>query len=154
MRKDKAEILAALEALPESQFEALRNFARVLCGWDEPKKPPNVTEERFERFWRAYPRKVGKAKAKAAFLRIRPTDELTDLMIAKVKEEKNSYQWQKDHGAFIPHPTTWLNGGRWEDEADPDTGRPGHRMMEHGTDYELEDWQLEKMRSMALEKGR
>src|SRR5690606_21528255 len=27
-------------------------------------------------------------------------------------------QWVKDGGVFIPHPTTWLNQQRWEDEID------------------------------------
>jgi hypothetical protein len=24
--------------------------------------------------------------------------------------------WLRNDGAYIPHPTTWLNGERWEDE--------------------------------------
>jgi hypothetical protein len=32
---------------------------------------------------------------------------------------KNSKQWVKDGGQFIPHPTTWLNNERW---CDDDTG--------------------------------
>ena len=27
-------------------------------------------------------------------------------------------QLQKDGGQFVPHPTTWLNQRRWEDEVD------------------------------------
>jgi hypothetical protein len=30
--------------------------------------------------------------------------------------QKGSDQWKKDDGRFIPLPTTWLNGARWEDE--------------------------------------
>jgi hypothetical protein len=33
-----------------------------------------------------------------------------------VKVWKNSQQWTKDGGQFIPMPATWLNGRRWEDE--------------------------------------
>ena len=28
---------------------------------------------------------------------------------------KQSHQWQKDNGDFIPLPATWLNQERWED---------------------------------------
>jgi hypothetical protein len=30
-----------------------------------------------------------------------------------------SEQWRRDDGRFIPHPATWLNQRRWEDEAEP-----------------------------------
>jgi hypothetical protein len=29
--------------------------------------------------------------------------------------EKQSKQWLKDDGEFVPHPTTWLNQMRWVD---------------------------------------
>jgi hypothetical protein len=37
-------------------------------------------------------------------------------MVSSVKVWKNSQQWTKDNGQFIPMPATWLNGRRWEDE--------------------------------------
>ena len=33
-----------------------------------------------------------------------------------MENQKQSAQWSKDNGQFIPHPTTWLNGKRWEDQ--------------------------------------
>ena len=30
-----------------------------------------------------------------------------------------SAQWQRDNGQYIPHPATWLNQGRWDDELTP-----------------------------------
>ena len=30
-----------------------------------------------------------------------------------------SEQWARDGGRYIPHPTTWLNGERWNDDAGP-----------------------------------
>ena len=38
---------------------------------------------------------------------------------AEVNAQKLSRQWQKDGGQYIPNPATWLNQGRWEDEAGP-----------------------------------
>ena len=29
---------------------------------------------------------------------------------------KKSKEWKKENGKYIPHPTTWLNQKRWEDE--------------------------------------
>lgn len=73
--------------------------------------------ERFESFWTVYPRKVGKDAALRIWLRLKPSDEMTARIIAAVYEQAKSAQWLKDGGQFIPHPRTWLNQGRWQDEA-------------------------------------
>ena len=70
-------------------------------------------------FWTAYPKKVGKAAALKSWKKIKPTAELFDRILTAVEAAKNSQQWQKDGGQFIPHPATWLNQGRWDDELTP-----------------------------------
>lgn len=70
----------------------------------------------FEIFWKAYPRKTGKEAARKIWIRLRPSKLLLDKMIYAIKEQRASDQWQKDGGQFIPHPATWLNQGRWQDE--------------------------------------
>ena len=69
--------------------------------------------EFFERFWQAYPRKVGRVNAEAAFKKV---DVEESVLMAALERHKRSDQWKKDNGQFIPHPATWLNGKRWEDE--------------------------------------
>lgn len=73
-------------------------------------------DEFFDRFWAAYPRKEDKQKARKAFERLKPDEGLLVTMLAGIERQKKSAQWVKDGGQFIPHPTTWLNGCRWEDE--------------------------------------
>ena len=73
-------------------------------------------EERFERFWSAYPRKVAKQIAMRAFEKIDPDEALVETMIAAIGKWKLTDQWIKDGGQFIPNPGTWLNQRRWEDE--------------------------------------
>ena len=70
-------------------------------------------EKAFDLFWEAYPRKVGKVKAQAAFQKVTAS---VDVLLSAIEAQKKSPQWQKDNGQFIPHPATWLNGRRWEDE--------------------------------------
>ena len=70
-------------------------------------------EAAFARFWAAYPRKEGKQKAAAAFGKITVSVEV---LLSALERQKKSPQWTKDNGQFIPHPATWLNGKRWEDE--------------------------------------
>ena len=40
-------------------------------------------------------------------------------MIEAVEKQKDSKQWKEANGQYIPHPSTWLNGERWEDELEP-----------------------------------
>lgn len=75
-----------------------------------------VYKQRFEEFWKAYPKKKSKGYAEKAFYRIKPTAELQKQILDAIQNSKQSEQWQKDNGQFIPHPATWLNSKGWEDE--------------------------------------
>lgn len=81
----------------------------------ETSSPP-APDGRFERFWTAYPRKVGKDAARKAFEKRKPDESLLARMISAIDSQAKSEAWRKDAGQFIPHPSTWLNEGRWEDE--------------------------------------
>lgn len=70
----------------------------------------------FQRFWIPYPRKNGKADAVKAWAKLKPSDELLDQMLEALKTQKQSREWIKDDGQYIPYASTWLNGRRWEDE--------------------------------------
>lgn len=67
----------------------------------------------FDTFWGAYPRKVGKEAARKAFAKV---SSHLPLMLEALGHQKQSEQWKKDRGQYIPNPATWLNQGRWEDE--------------------------------------
>lgn len=75
-----------------------------------------VDVDRFAEFWAAYPRKVAKPEALKAWIKIRPDDETADAIMRGLDAAKQSRDWTKDDGQFIPHPTTWLNQRRWEDQ--------------------------------------
>lgn len=93
---------------------------------DSRKKPPIPPDKRgavvhgfppgFESFWSAYPRKTAKPQAAKAFARVKPDERLLGLILAAIAVQRKSPQWTKDGGEFIPHPSTWLNGRRWEDQ--------------------------------------
>lgn len=76
-----------------------------------------VIEDPFDTFWREYPRKVGKGDARKKFAKAL-TKTSFDKIMAALERVKASAQWQKDGGQFVPHPATWLNQERWEDEVD------------------------------------
>ena len=75
----------------------------------------------FERFWEAYPRHVAKQDAMKRFEKLDPSEELLETMLKAIEKQKASEQWTKDNGQYIPHPSTWLNQSRWEDEL-PEAG--------------------------------
>ena len=82
-------------------------------------KPPKGVEvylERFCIFWKEYPKKVGKAAAEKAFLKLKPSEEILQQMLDTIKAQKRTEQWMRDNGQYIPNPATWLNRGQWEDE--------------------------------------
>ena len=72
-------------------------------------------QEAFERFWIAYPKKVGKEAARKAFAKVKVP---VDTLVSAVEAQKTSAQWTRDNGQYIPNPATWLNQGRWEDVLD------------------------------------
>ena len=83
---------------------------------DQAKPKVHEFPPGFDRFWQAYPRKTAKPQAAKAFARLRPDEPLLSRMLAALALQRQSAQWQRDDGQFIPHPSTWLNGRRWEDE--------------------------------------
>ena len=85
----------------------------------KPIKPPLPPKgELFDLFWKAYPKKVGKDAAYKAFAKRKPDEQLVKTMIASVRKQADTEQWKKDGGQFIPHASTWLNEGRWQDETE------------------------------------
>lgn len=77
----------------------------------------------FAEFWSAYPRKVAKAEAEKAWKKLNPDEDLLLTMLNAIEAAKKSREWLDEGGKFIPHPTTWLNQRRWEDELSAPAGR-------------------------------
>lgn len=76
-----------------------------------------VDLDSFATFWTEYPRKVAKPEAMKAWIKAKPDAELVAAIMAGLRRAKTSRDWTKDDGQFIPHPATWLNQQRWEDES-------------------------------------
>jgi hypothetical protein len=68
----------------------------------------------FESFWKEYPKKIGKGDAFKSWNKNgRPPLEK---IIKSIRDQKESDQWRKDGGQYIPMPATWINQKRWDDE--------------------------------------
>lgn len=72
----------------------------------------------FERFWSAYPKKKNKGQAEKAWKKLRASDELLDEILLAIGKAKESADWQKDSGQFIPYPASWISKQGWLDSFD------------------------------------
>lgn len=79
----------------------------------EYKVKENNKEDLFEQFWKIYPRKIGKGAARSAFEKASTKENpATILQVAEAYANSSSLPDLQ----FIPHPSTWLNQERWNDD--------------------------------------
>lgn len=74
------------------------------------------SEDSFDWFWSAYPKKKSKGQAEKIWSKLNPDSELVQKILSALDTAKRSNDWMKDGGQFIPYPSTWLNAKGWEDE--------------------------------------
>ena len=110
------------ETPPEAETDTETDIATNVAI-DRPKPP-----DRFDEFWKLYPRKIAKPAAHKSYLKaLKETDHAT--LIAGLDAQ---IRW----GVFAepkysPHAATWLNGGRWYDERDS-AGMAGGQKSQSG----------------------
>ncbi|APC43925.1 hypothetical protein P19250A_0040 [Methylophilaceae phage P19250A] len=71
------------------------------------------TSKDFDVFWEAFPKKKKKEDARKAWNTIRPNIEE---VLKAIEWQKQSPEWFKQGGQFIPYPATWIRSHSWEDE--------------------------------------
>jgi hypothetical protein len=98
----------------------------------------------FEKFWEAYPRKVGKGAAQNSWRKAKPP---IDAVLTAIRKARQSQDWQKERGAFIPHPATWLNQARWEDEGMDYAALAGKRDSEASRPHSVDESEAFRWRS-------
>lgn len=83
--------------------------------YKEPRARAVARVDRFEEFYEAYPRHVGKGAARRAWATASRTTDPALLVRAAAAFADTTVSTE---AKFIPHPSTWLNGERWLDEPD------------------------------------
>ena len=119
-RKQQMHLLKSTNAIDETDKSNNIYIYDIRTDINTDKKTHERTSENsldqlFDEFWKAYPRKANKPAAKKAFKRISPSRELLDKMLEAISRFKLSPEWTQDSGQFIPYPSSWLNGERWND---------------------------------------
>ena len=73
----------------------------------------------FDEWWNAYPLKKGKGKAREAYAKAR-----RKVSADKLQETVEVFRDDPNRGdTYWPHPTTWLNEERWDDDSFPVPGQ-------------------------------
>lgn len=99
---------------------------RTIINQNKPYKPLNqYIHQWFEEFWKQYPRKEGKQNAMKAFEK-QCKNEDTFKAIMDGLQKRVKLDWSRrpaEEKKFIPHPSSWLNQSRWNDEVTPYAGK-------------------------------
>jgi hypothetical protein len=79
------------------------------------KKKPHIFDAGFEEFWQTYPRRTAKGAAQTAWAKaiIKEDADVIIAAAAAFAADVNREDW------VTPHPSTWLNQRRWEDDPLP-----------------------------------
>lgn len=122
LRMSESSAKDALKPLIDKEFfSVVQGDSSVLAKVGRGAMPETETEKRekrdrharaFEQFWAAYPKKKSKGDALKAF------DKVTvpvETLLAAIKAQAASPDWQKESGRYIPYPASWLNALGWED---------------------------------------
>lgn len=73
-------------------------------------------DAKFTNWWFFYPRKYGRGAAKRSFkVALKKVDYETLLNSTREYSEIVA-QWPVDQQQYVPHPSTWLNQERWDDD--------------------------------------
>jgi hypothetical protein len=70
------------------------------------------TAPAFDSFWTAYPKRVAKRDALKAWEKLSEADKAAALAALP----NHVSHWKDTDPKYIPHPASWLNGWRWEDD--------------------------------------
>lgn len=102
---------------------------------------PTAYTQDFEEFWKAYPRKDGKAAAFLSYRRCRSKGCKAGLMLIRAKQFSESDVGMGEE-QFIPHASTWLNQLRFMDDPSAwnKSGMNGHKRPENAeVDWNYKD---------------
>lgn len=120
---------------PEMGNSSITSYTEVEEPLVVPQTPPPlratgpsaaVLDAEFDRFWSLYPRRVGKKAARTAYGRARRTATVEQIARALRSQLPDL---QAKELQYVPHPSTWLNQGRWEDDLlqEPEAPLPPQR---------------------------
>lgn len=125
----------ANEPTTEHEHEPAHEPANAPTPTMSSPATPSRERDRFDEFWDAYPRKVGKDDARGAWKAAKHRADQQAIIDGCIRLAADPNLPEKQ---FIPHPGTWLRQGRWDDEPLPPR-RDGPRPVRPTTDQRVSD---------------
>lgn len=116
-------------------------------GTEENRTEPKRTPERdFEQLWMEYPedRRGSMQMAQDAFRFEITSPEDADIAMENLNLWKQSEQWSKDGGQYVPYLGNWLDRGIWKT-------RPVKMAVPYGASGELGEAEMEAIRRVLAE---
>lgn len=104
------------EEQPRNNSVTTKEQPRNTYNKDNKGNKENIYADVFLSFYNDYPKKIAKPAAYKAWQKINPDSSLVVLIMGGLSKWKVSPDWLKDNGQYVPHPATWLNQRRWEDD--------------------------------------
>jgi hypothetical protein len=124
LRMSESTAKDALKPLIDKEFfSVVQGDSSVLATGKRGATPETEAEERqrrdrqardFETFYAAYPKKKNRADAVKAFAKVAVPIET---LVAAIKAQRGSEDWQKEGGRYVPYPASWLNSEGWLNSA-------------------------------------
>ena len=103
--------------------EHQRNEIARLEAWMRDQQPESDPDSQFAEFWTAYPRKVGRAKARAVWdAQVAAGADPGAIALGAARyatQERRAGTEER----YMPYPVNWLDDQRWIGQADPDRRR-------------------------------
>ena len=140
----------------------LRTGIRLESNWNPPGflREDNIREDKvredkcvdstdlFTQLWKEYPegRRGKKAEAKEAYEASIQDDQSGAKALAMLQLWKQSEQWAKDGGQYVPYLSNWLSRGTW-------SVRPGKIAAPAGGSGHLGAAELEAIQRVLQEEG-
>ena len=110
-----------------------------------------ASELLFDEFWKLYPRKESKQQARKAWAKLNPDQAQFSLIANALEYRSQTKEWLAEGGRYIPHPATWLNGRRWEDELTPQNFCESAILQEKYGDMQIDGKPLDPIQRKQLE---
>ena len=114
------------EANPWNTRTLVRHLLEKLDKKNKSRPDIILREEDYRTFYKAYPKKKAPGQAEKTWNALERKKKLPSLevLLDALEKQKKSFEWIKQKGKFIPHPSTWLNARCWEDELGVDIEDP------------------------------
>jgi hypothetical protein len=115
IEKDQETPITCLKA-PAIDTSTSKTILRISDNDIYTKKPPKpsikILEDNFAQWYAVYPKQVDKKKAISAFAKAMKRITYERLMVLT---KNYALSVQEKNPQYLPHPSTWLDGDRWED---------------------------------------